>query len=62
MIFEEYKKLNIKFFVGGRNFNGSFATLKDLKIPKKFQKLFVEISEKSFRMDISSTDIRKNIN
>ena len=62
MIFEEYKKLNIKFFVGGRNFNGSFATLKDLKIPKKFQKLFVEISEKSFRMDISSTDIRKKIN
>ena len=47
MILEEYKKLNIKFLVGGRNFNGSFATLKDLKIPKNF-KTFIDISENPF--------------
>ena len=48
MIFEEYKKLNIKFFVGGRNFNGSFATLKDLKIPKNFKNFLLRFQKNPF--------------
>ena len=60
-VFEKYVDLNVKFIVGGRKKNKSFLTLNHLKIPKKLQHIFIDIPEKLFREDISSTDIRNKL-
>ena len=60
-IFEKYVDLDIKFLVGGRKKGDSFFTLNDLNIPKELQHIFIDIPEKLFREDISSTDIRNNL-
>lgn len=49
------------FIVGGRiDKAGQFRTLNDLKVPKKSRQLFELIPESKFRVDISSSQIRKN--
>lgn len=49
------------FIVGGRiNKSGQFKTLGDLKIPKKSRQLFELLPESNFRVDISSSEIRKD--
>ncbi|MEC8753157.1 MAG: hypothetical protein VXX25_01080, partial [Verrucomicrobiota bacterium] len=60
-IFEKYVDLDVKFLVGGRKKGDSFLTLNDLNIPKELQHIFIDIPEKLFREDISSTDIRNNL-
>ncbi len=60
-IFEKYVDLDVKFLVGGRKKGDSFLTLNDLNIPKELQHIFIDLPEKLFREDISSTDISNNL-
>ncbi|XP_078431486.1 nucleotidylyl transferase superfamily protein isoform X2 [Wolffia australiana] len=48
------------FLVGGRKLDGSFKVLEDLPIPEELTDMFLSIPEERFRMDISSTEIRRN--
>ena len=38
-----------------------FLSLENMKIPKKYEKLFIDIPQSLFRQDISSTQLR-NLN
>ncbi|ONK81744.1 uncharacterized protein A4U43_C01F32440 [Asparagus officinalis] len=49
------------FLVGGRKVDGNFKVLEDLDIPEELKDMFVSIPEEKFRMDISSTEIRRNM-
>jgi nicotinic acid mononucleotide adenylyltransferase len=49
------------FLVAGRTSKGDFKTLEDIAIPTTFLAMFDEIPQEHFQMDISSTEIRKNI-
>ena len=60
-ILSEIKKNNCSFLVAGRLHLDQFRTLKDLKIPKGFESMFKEIDHKKFRIDQSSTEIRKGL-
>ncbi|CAI0388262.1 unnamed protein product [Linum tenue] len=48
------------FLVGGRSTDGVFKVLEDLEIPEVLKDMFVPIPAEMFRMDISSTEIRKS--
>ncbi|KAH0451044.1 hypothetical protein IEQ34_021736 [Dendrobium chrysotoxum] len=48
------------FLVGGRVVDGVFKVLDDLDIPEELKGMFISIPEERFRIDISSTEIRKN--
>ncbi|CAI0387009.1 unnamed protein product [Linum tenue] len=48
------------FLVGGRSTDGVFKVLEDLEIPEELKDMFVPIPAEMFRMDISSTEIRKS--
>ncbi|KAJ0038503.1 hypothetical protein Pint_22089 [Pistacia integerrima] len=54
------KRTGCTFLVGGRNVDGVFKVLEDFDIPETLQDMFVPIPAEKFRMDISSTEIRKN--
>ena len=58
-ILSAIKKNNCSFIVAGRLHLDQFKTLKDLKIPQGFESMFKEIDQKKFRIDQSSTEIRK---
>lgn len=47
-----------RFLVAGREREGVFRTLADLRIPDGFQDLFMELPANLFRSDLSSTAIR----
>ncbi|KAK9064571.1 hypothetical protein SSX86_015953 [Deinandra increscens subsp. villosa] len=47
------------FLVGGRNMDGVFKVLDDFDIPDELKDMFISIPVDKFRMDISSTEIRK---
>ncbi|KAK6788711.1 hypothetical protein RDI58_012509 [Solanum bulbocastanum] len=53
------KNTGCTFLVGGRNVNGTFKVLEDFDIPAELKDMFVPIPVEKFRMDISSTEIRK---
>ncbi|XP_010279361.2 PREDICTED: uncharacterized protein LOC104613296 isoform X1 [Nelumbo nucifera] len=53
------KRTGCTFLVGGRNVDGVFKVLEDFDIPRELQDMFISIPEEKFRMDISSTEIRK---
>ncbi|XP_010425537.1 PREDICTED: uncharacterized protein LOC104710603 isoform X1 [Camelina sativa] len=53
------KRTGCKFLVGGRNVDGVFKVLDDLDIPDEINDMFISIPENTFRMDISSTELRK---
>ncbi|XP_065881201.1 uncharacterized protein [Euphorbia lathyris] len=55
----ECKNTGCTFLVGGRNVDGVFKVLEDLEIPEVLKDMFVPIPAEKFRMDISSTEIRK---
>uniref|UniRef100_A0A0E0JMQ1 Cytidyltransferase-like domain-containing protein n=1 Tax=Oryza punctata TaxID=4537 RepID=A0A0E0JMQ1_ORYPU len=55
----ECKNTGTTFLVGGRNIEGVFKVLEDLDIPGELRDMFISIPEEKFRMDISSTDLRK---
>ncbi|KAK3031576.1 hypothetical protein RJ639_036375 [Escallonia herrerae] len=53
------KNTGCTFLVGGRNVDGVFKVLEDLEIPEELKDMFISIPMEKFRMDISSTEIRK---
>ncbi|XP_023638287.1 uncharacterized protein LOC17885218 isoform X2 [Capsella rubella] len=59
-ILGDCKRTGCTFLVGGRNVNGVFKVLEDLDIPEEIIDMFISIPADKFRMDISSTEIRKN--
>jgi len=59
----EIKHLGCTFVVGGREESGKFLTLEDclapLDLPSSVREMFIGLSADEFRMDISSTELRK---
>ncbi|XP_054809720.1 uncharacterized protein LOC129311424 isoform X2 [Prosopis cineraria] len=53
------KETGCTFLVGGRNVDGAFKVLEDLDVPEELKDMFISIPAEQFRMDISSTEIRK---
>ncbi|KAF7131578.1 hypothetical protein RHSIM_Rhsim09G0103900 [Rhododendron simsii] len=54
------KRTGTVFLVGGRNVDGVFKVLEDFEIPEELRDMFIPIPPESFRIDISSTEMRKN--
>ena len=54
----EIQSQGCRFLVAGRQQDGLFRTLADVDVPGAFTGLFEAIPERTFRHDISSTDIR----
>lgn len=57
-VLREFQSLETKFIVAGRLHNTVFQSLKNIKIPKEFEELFIPVPEELFREDISSTELR----
>ncbi|KAF9625233.1 hypothetical protein IFM89_020819 [Coptis chinensis] len=55
------QKLGCTFLVGGRNVDGIFKVLEDLEVPAELKDLFISIPEERFRVDVSSTELRKKL-
>ncbi|KAJ6813173.1 uncharacterized protein M6B38_389045 [Iris pallida] len=55
------KRSGCTFLVGGRTIDGVFKVLEDLDIPDDLKDMFLSIPEDKFRMDISSTEIRRSM-
>jgi nicotinamide mononucleotide (NMN) deamidase PncC len=56
---ETIRAQGCRFLIGGRlDTEGRFIQLRDLAIPPAFQDLFQALPEESFRVDISSTQLR----
>ncbi|KAK7269809.1 hypothetical protein RIF29_22554 [Crotalaria pallida] len=53
------KDTGCAFLVGGRNVDGAFKVLDDLDVPEELKDMFISIPAEQFRMDISSTELRK---
>ncbi|XP_020238867.1 uncharacterized protein LOC109817921 [Cajanus cajan] len=53
------KETGCTFLVGGRNVDGAFKVLDDIDVPEELKDMFISIPAEQFRMDISSTEIRK---
>ncbi|KAL9682401.1 hypothetical protein QQ045_014198 [Rhodiola kirilowii] len=53
------KQTGCIFLVGGRNVDGVFKVLEDFDIPAELKDMFISIPAEKFRMDISSTELRK---
>ncbi|CAD5317819.1 unnamed protein product [Arabidopsis thaliana] len=58
-ILGDCKRTGCTFLVGGRNVDGVFKVLEDVDIPEEIIDMFISIPADIFRMDISSTEIRK---
>jgi len=57
----ELREFGARFLVAGRvTAHGNFLSLKEIQISECARMLFDEIEEQEFRVDISSTDLRKN--
>ncbi|KAL1539474.1 hypothetical protein AAHA92_28088 [Salvia divinorum] len=54
------KSTGCVFLVAGRNIDDKFMVVDDLHIPEELRDLFIPIPPEKFRMDISSTQIRKS--
>lgn len=54
------KRTGTIFLVGGRNIDGVYKVLEDFEIPVELREMFISIPTEKFRMDISSTEIRKS--
>jgi len=50
---------NCRFLVAGRLHKDHFYTLDNMNVPKEFEDLFRSVPEHKFRVDLSSTDLRK---
>ncbi len=57
----EIQDVGCRFLVAGRSMGGNFVTVSDLAIPSEFSDLFVELSERLFRADVSSTELRDGV-
>ncbi|KAL6505767.1 hypothetical protein OROHE_023146 [Orobanche hederae] len=54
------KSTGCVFLVAGRNVDGDFKVVDDFDIPGELRDMFVPIPPEKFRMDISSTEIRRS--
>ncbi|GAB2297011.1 hypothetical protein Dimus_031115 [Dionaea muscipula] len=54
------KNTGCTFLVGGRNVDGVFLVVDDIEIPDVLKDMFISIPAEKFRVDISSTEIRKS--
>lgn len=54
-----FHEKNINFLVFGRKLGDSFRCLEDFDLPQNFGHRFTGLSEKEFREDISSTELRR---
>jgi len=57
---QKIKDNKCNFLVAGRLQNSGFNTVFDVVIPEAFTSMFNGIPESQFRMDLSSTELRKN--
>jgi hypothetical protein len=48
-----------RFLVAGRSVEGEFRRLRDVELPRQFADLFEELPESKFRLDASSTSLRR---
>jgi hypothetical protein len=56
---EGIRREGCRFAVGGRiGQDGRFHTLSEIVIPPRFTDMFIEVPERDFRADISSTELR----
>lgn len=53
------KSTGCRFLVGGRNIDGIFKVLEEIVIPEELKDMFISIPPERFRVDISSTELRK---
>lgn len=53
-----FAKQGVRFLVFGRQVEGKFQTLSSLRLPKALRELCIEVGEREFREDISSTALR----
>ncbi len=58
---EHLRSKGVTFLVAGRSSKDDFKTLDDIEIPDQYRDMFSEIPEESFKMDISSTELRKKM-
>jgi nicotinic acid mononucleotide adenylyltransferase len=58
---EHLRSLGATFLVAGRSSKDDFKTLDDIEVPAAYRDMFLEIPEDSFKMDISSTELRKKM-
>ncbi len=56
---EVFHEQNINFLVFGRKLGDSFRCLEDFNLPQSFGHRFTGLSEKEFREDVSSTELRR---
>ncbi|KAL2509662.1 Nucleotidylyl transferase superfamily protein [Forsythia ovata] len=56
----ECKNTGCIFLVGGRDVDGVLKVLDDFDIPEELKDMFISIPVERFRMDISSTEIRRS--
>jgi hypothetical protein len=61
--FSRLRECGCSFIVAGRldSGSGSFKGLHDIDVPQELADLFHGISEEAFRLDISSTELRKKL-
>jgi len=57
--FEQVRRAGCRFLVAGRLDDDHFLTLKELSLPDGYRELFQEIPESKFRVDVSSTALRR---
>ena len=57
---QRIRNAGCRFLVATREVNGRLLKLADLNVPEFAQDLFEEIPEAEFRVDISSTELRRN--
>lgn len=57
---ETWQRLDVRFLVFGRNAGSVFEELEHLRLPLPFRSLCEGLTEREFRSDLSSTEIRKS--
>ncbi len=57
--FEEVRRAGCRFLVAGRLHRGRFLTLADVSLPPGYRELFAALPEELFRVDVSSTELRR---
>lgn len=55
---DQIARHDCRFLVLGRQVEGRFSTLSDIRLPSVLSRLCTEVPEERFRVDISSTELR----
>ena len=57
--YQELRDLQCRFLVFGRLIDGEFRTMSDVKLPRALRELCQEVAAAEFRLDVSSTQLRR---